>query len=178
VQKISIIPRGVAALGYTLRTPTEDRYLMTASELEDRIAVLLGGRAAEELIYGEISTGASDDLAKATDIAKSMATRFGMSQVLGKASLEKIQQPFRQGETNVKADYSEETAREIDTEVRRMLDQQYERSLKILTNHSVVLKKAAGVLLEKETITGEELEALVREAEAEVVEPVPELARV
>ncbi len=170
VRKISIIPRGVAALGYTLRTPTEDRYLMTSSELEDKISVLLGGRAAEELIYGEVSTGASDDLSKATDIAKSMVTQFGMSHTLGKASLEKRQQPFLQGDSVARADYSEQTAREIDTEIRRILDQQYEKALMVLREHSSVLKKAADVLLEKETILGEELEALMSPAAVEADE--------
>jgi cell division protease FtsH len=170
VQKISIIPRGVAALGYTLRTPTEDRYLMTAAELEDKIAVLLGGRAAEELIYGEVSTGASDDLSKATDIAKSMVTQFGMSHMLGKASLEKRQQPFLQDSSAARVDYSEETAREIDTEVRRILDEQYEKALATLREHSAVLKEAANVLLEKETITGNQLESIMTSAEKEVVD--------
>jgi cell division protease FtsH len=175
VQKISIIPRGVAALGYTLRTPIEDRYLMTASELEDKIAVLLGGRAAEELIFGEVSTGASDDLSKATDIAKSMVTQFGMSEMLGKASLEKQQQPFLQADYGAKADYSEETAREIDTEVRRILDRQYERALSILRDYSEVLMEASGVLLEKETITGEELGSIAKALDAEVRDRIREL---
>jgi cell division protease FtsH len=178
VQKISIIPRGVAALGYTLRTPTEDRYLMTVSELEDKIAVLLGGRAAEELIYGEVSTGASDDLSKATDIATSMVTRFGMSQTLGKASLEKQPQPFLQSDANVRADYSEETAREIDKEVRKILDRQYERALAILRGHFEVLKMSAGVLLEKETITGEELESIRQTTEKRISNPVREMISV
>ena len=151
---------------------------MTVSELEDKIAVLLGGRAAEELIYGEVSTGASDDLSKATDIATSMVTRFGMSQTLGKASLEKQPQPFLPSDANVRADYSEETAREIDKEVRRVLDRQYERALSILKGHFEVLKKSAEVLLEKETITGEELESIKQTTEKQFSEPVREMISV
>jgi cell division protease FtsH len=162
VQKISIIPRGVAALGYTLRTPTEDRYLMTRSELEDKIAVLLGGRAAEELIYSEVSTGASDDLRKATDIARSMVTEYGMSDKLGKSSFQRRQQMYLQVEpSSSSGDYGEETAREIDSEVRRIVDEQYDRVLKILEAHLVVLKDGAKILLDKETISGMELQVIL-----------------
>ena len=134
VQKISIIPRGIAALGYTLQLPTEDRFLMTKTELENKIAVLLGGRIAEELIFGEASTGAQNDLVKATDIAKSMVKAYGMSEKLGTITLERERQPqFVQIQTSQeKGDYSEETAREIDCEIRRIIDEQYGRVKRLL----------------------------------------------
>ncbi|MGB2726757.1 MAG: ATP-dependent zinc metalloprotease FtsH, partial [Nitrospira sp.] len=119
VHKISIIPRGIAALGYTMQLPTEDRFLMTVSELKNRIAILLGGRAAEEVIYGEVSTGAQDDLRKATDIAKSMVKAYGMSEKLGQVSLERDRQSIflQTGPSQTPGDYSEQTSREIDCEV-------------------------------------------------------------
>ena len=163
VQKISIIPRGVAALGYTLQLPTEDRFLMTKSELENRIAVLLGGRVAEELVFHEASTGARDDLVKATDIAKSMVKIYGMSEKLGKVSFERNQQPLflQAGQLPAQADYSEDIARQIDFEVRQILDRQYMKTTAILKANADSLHKAAGVLLTKETISGEELSAIV-----------------
>ncbi|MBM2802382.1 MAG: ftsH [Deltaproteobacteria bacterium] len=163
VQKISIIPRGVAALGYTLQLPTEDRFLMTKSELENRIAVLLGGRVAEELIFNEASTGARDDLVKVTDIAKSMVKAYGMSDKLGKVSFDRNHQPLflQNGQGLAPADYSDDIAREIDLEVRRIVDSQYERTTAILKANTESLHKAAGVLLSKETISGVELSAIV-----------------
>lgn len=162
VHKISIIPRGIAALGYTMQLPTEDRFLMTYSELKNKIAVLLGGRAAEDIIYGEVSTGAQDDLRKATDIAKSMVKVYGMSEKLGQVSLERDRQSlFLQTlPSQTPADYSEQTSREIDCEVRRLIDDQYERARGLIKAQEPVLRNAAQVLLGKETITGEELKAL------------------
>jgi cell division protease FtsH len=163
VQKISIIPRGIAALGYTLQLPTEDRFLMTKSELENRIAVLLGGRMAEDVIYHEISTGAQDDLVKATQIAKSMVKAYGMSEKLGQVALDPERHPFLMptGQPPTTGDYSEETSREIDCEIRRIIDEQTGRVKTILSKQQEVLRRAAAVLLEKETITGEELKAIV-----------------
>ena len=162
VHKISIIPRGIAALGYTMQLPTEDRFLMTVSELKNRIAVLLGGRAAEEVIYGEVSTGAQDDLRKATDIAKSMVKAYGMSEKLGQVSLERDRQSvfLQTGPSQTPGDYSEHTSREIDCEVRLLIDEQYERARNLITSQEAILRKAAQVLLEKETISGEELKTL------------------
>ncbi len=159
VQKISIIPRGVAALGYTLQLPTEDRFLMTKTELENRIAVLLGGRVAEELIFHESSTGARDDLVKATDIAQSMVKAYGMSEKLGKVSFDRTQQPLflQNGQGPGPANYSDEIAREIDLEVRRIIDNQHSRAMSLLSANEEILHKAAEVLLSKETITGREL---------------------
>jgi cell division protease FtsH len=162
VHKISIIPRGIAALGYTMQLPTEDRFLMTVSELKNRIAILLGGRAAEEVIYGEVSTGAQDDLRKATDIAKSMIKAYGMSEKLGQVSLERDRQSIflQTGPSQTPGDYSEETSREIDCEVRLLIDEQYLRARDLIKSQEATLRHAAEVLLEKETITGEELKAL------------------
>jgi cell division protease FtsH len=165
VQKISIIPRGVAALGYTLQLPTEDRFLMTESELKNRIAVLLGGRVAEELIYQEVSTGARDDLMKATDIAKSMIKAYGMSDKVGQLSFDQERQPLflQAGQAHAGGDYSEETAREIDCEVRRLIEEQYGRVRALLASQEEILRKAAQTLLVKEVISGEELKAIVSE---------------
>jgi cell division protease FtsH len=163
VHKISIIPRGIAALGYTMQLPTEDRFLMTKTELKSKIAVLLGGRVAEETIYHEISTGAQDDLLKATDIAKSMVKAYGMSDKLGQVSFERDRRPMflQVAQLETVADYSEETSREIDCEVRRIIDEQYERVTTLLSSQQHILREAAGVLLGKETISGEELKAIV-----------------
>jgi cell division protease FtsH len=163
VQKISIIPRGIAALGYTLQLPTEDRFLMTKSELENKIAVLLGGRIAEELVFGECSTGAQNDLVKATDIAKSMVKAYGMSEKLGTITLERERQPqFLQIQVpQERGDYSEETAREIDCEVRRIIEMQYERVKRLLGARKAALEAGARLLLEREVITGTDLRALL-----------------
>ena len=166
VQKISIIPRGVAALGYTLQLPTEDRFLMTKIELENKIAVLLGGRIAEEVVFGEVSTGAQNDLVKVTDIAKSMVKAYGMSEKLGTITLERDRQPqFVQIQVaSEKGDYSEETAREIDCEIRRIVDEQYERVKRLLTEKKAALQEGAALLLEREVITGQELRLILDKA--------------
>jgi len=168
VHKISIIPRGIAALGYTMQLPTEDRFLMTKTELQNKIAVLLGGRVAEETIFQEISTGAQDDLLKATDIAKSMVKVYGMSEKLGRVSFERDRRPLflQAAQTEGPADYSEDTSREIDCEVRRIIDEQYERVRGILGSRREVLREAAAVLLGKETITGDELKAIIAASKA------------
>lgn len=165
VQKISIIPRGIAALGYTLQLPTEERFLMTESELKNRIAVLLGGRVAEELIYQEVSTGARDDLMKATDIAKSMVKVYGMSDKVGQFSFDQERQPLflQAGQNHSGGDYSETTAREIDCEVRRLIEEQYGRARALLASQEETLRKAAQTLLVKEVISGEELRGIVSE---------------
>jgi cell division protease FtsH len=163
VHKISIIPRGIAALGYTLQLPTEDRYLLTRTELENRIAVLLGGRAAEELVFGEASTGAADDLLKATSIAKRMVKDYGMSETLGTVALDQSVKPtfMPTAETYSAATYSEKTAQEIDSEVRRLIDEQGQRVRTLLANLHPVLLSAAQQLLAAEVMTGDELQALL-----------------
>jgi cell division protease FtsH len=168
IHKISIIPRGIAALGYTLQAPTEDRFLMTESELKDRVATLLGGRAAEELIYDEVSTGAHDDLSKATDIARSMVKTFGMSPRVGQVSFEKDRRALMMqtpGDVQLRGDYSEQTARAIDDEVRRIIDEQRDRATEILAQRHETLLRAAQVLLAKETISGQELRDLLAATE-------------
>jgi cell division protease FtsH len=172
VQKISIIPRGVAALGYTLQLPTEDRFLMTQSELENRIAVLLGGRLSEELIYGEVSTGAQDDLLKATDIAKNMVKAYGMSPKFGQVSYDRDNRsPFLQtGQAQTPGDYSELTAHEIDCEIRRITDEQVERVRLLLEERLDALRQAAAVLLQQETMSGAELRDIVSQVEVSSLE--------
>jgi cell division protease FtsH len=166
VQKISIIPRGIGALGYTMHRPIEDRYLMSKEELENKMTTLLGGRAAELLVFQQLSTGASDDLLKATDIARSMITRYGMSSELGPVTLEpesKSFLPVPVQEMLSARQYSEETARQIDSGVRTLLEEAHARALAILSQRRDLLELSATRLLEKETITGVELAALVSE---------------
>jgi len=164
VHKISIIPRGITALGYTLQLPTEDRYLMTKTELLDRLCVLLGGRVAEETVFGEISTGAQNDLVRATDIAKSMVKEYAMSDRLGHITFEPERKPlFLEISPGAGSrDYSEATAREIDDEVRRIVEECYGKVKGILSEKKALLENVAKVLLEKETIEGEELRALIK----------------
>jgi cell division protease FtsH len=156
VHKVSIIPRGVGALGYTIQRPTEDRFLMTLAELEQRLCVLLGGRAAEKVIFGHLSTGASDDLARATDAARGMAMRYGMVESLGHATYEREPQGFLGPGANAR-DYSEKTAAQIDGAVKDILDQAFARTRKFLEDNIDLLKESARDLLSKETLTEEEL---------------------
>jgi cell division protease FtsH len=165
VHKISIIPRGIAALGYTQQQPTEDRYLMTRSELLDRLAVLLGGRVAEELVFEEISTGAQNDLQRATDIARSMVAEYGMSDRLGLVAYERPRQPMFLPESYASGKaYSEEKACEIDKEVARFVDEAHQRVRKILSERRSVLDDLAHLLLQKETVQGEELRKMLSES--------------
>jgi cell division protease FtsH len=167
VHKVSIIPRGIGALGYTIQRPTEDRFLMSSGELKDKMTVLLGGRAAESIVFGEISTGAADDLAKATDIARSMVTRYGMDDNLGMVSLESERSTFLQmpGEyVATQRAFSEETAREVDCAVRDLVSQAFERAVGILEAHREALAESAERLLEKETLSGDELPMLIPES--------------
>ncbi|MBM4312347.1 MAG: ATP-dependent zinc metalloprotease FtsH [Deltaproteobacteria bacterium] len=162
VKKISIIPRGVAALGYTMQVPTEDRFLMKKSELENRIASLLGGRAAEEIIFGDISTGAHNDLARATDIIRSMIREYGMSGKLGQVYLAGDKKNLFLGVTPREAgDYSEATAEIIDQEIRDSIHREYERALSILRKRNEILVRGARLLLEKEKLDGDEIKALL-----------------
>ncbi len=163
VRKISIIPRGIAALGYTMQMPTEDRFLLSKTELENRIATLLGGRAAEELIFNDISTGAHNDLARATDIARSMVTEYGMSEKLGKVYFSSQKKAlFLETGVQTKPEYSEATAQLIDAEVRDIINKQYERAKQILTEKLDLLKEGAELLLKKEKLEEEEIKALVQ----------------
>ena len=167
VHKVSIVPRGVGALGYTMQRPTEDRFLMTREELQERMAVLLGGRAAEQLVFGHLSTGAADDLAKVTDIARSMVTRYGMVPELGHVSYESEPSTFLGGPTSPfrTRDYSDDTAREIDTAVRAMVQGAFDKALAILGEERDTLEEGARQLLDKETLGEAELQALYDEIE-------------
>ncbi len=162
VHKISIIPRGIAALGYTQQQPTEDRYLMTRPELLDRLAVLLGGRVAEELVFGEVSTGAQNDLQRATDIARSMVAEYGMSDRLGLVSYERARQPmFAPEGFSARKNYSEEKAAQIDEEIAKFIEEAHQRVQNILSERRAVLDKLAHLLSEKESVPGEELRAML-----------------
>ena len=161
VHKISIIPRGIGALGYTIQRPTEDRFLMTREELENKMAVLLGGRAAEEAVFGHLSTGAADDLAKVTDIARSMVMRYGMVKSLGHVAYEEERAPFLGGPMpQGHREYSEATAREIDIAVRDIVRTAYDKALGILSKEKKLLESWARKLLEKETLVEIELAEL------------------
>jgi len=153
VHKVSIIPRGIGALGYTLQRPTEDRYLLTREEMEAKLTVLQGGRAAEFLIYGHYSTGASDDLARATDMARDMVTRYAMVPELGSATYAETGAGFLGAPGGFQTrQHSEETAREIDLAVRKIVDASFERAIDILTRNRPLLEESAGALLESETL--------------------------
>jgi cell division protease FtsH len=163
VHKVSIIPRSIGALGYTMQRPTEDRFLITVSDLKNRMAVLMAGRAAEDIIFGEVSTGAADDLGRATDIARQVVTRFGMNKDLGQAVLERQGQSYL-GDNVVslrEKDYSEDTAREIDIAVKALLDEAYEQAKQVLSRRRKDLEAGTKLLLEKETITPEDFPPLL-----------------
>jgi cell division protease FtsH len=163
VHRISIIPRGISALGYTLQLPTEDRYLMTKSELLNRLAVLLGGRVAEEIVLGEISTGAHNDLQRATDIATSMVKEYGMSERLGYVTFEKEKKPFFIPSSLVSSrEYSEDTAKQIDEEVKKIVDEAYHRVKEILTATRDKLEELARLLLEKEVVEEGDLKKILQ----------------
>jgi cell division protease FtsH len=163
VHKVTIIPRGVAALGATYQLPLEDRYLLTRSELEDRIAVLLGGRVAEEIIYGEISTGAHNDLERVTELARLMVMQYGMSEQLGPMTFGGGQQAMflRGSGLPQEREYSEESARRIDVETRAIIDRINDRVRDLLTTRKRVLVEAAAELKQRETLEGDRLRELL-----------------
>ena len=170
VHKVSIIPRGVGALGYTIQRPTEDRFLMSRDELENKIAVLLGGRAAEYLVFEQLSTGAADDLAKATEIARSMVTRYGMDADLGSVSYDSDRPTFLelQQQMPTQRQYSDATAQKIDEAVRHIIDGIFERTITILRGNRKVLTHCARELLSKETLESEELQKLTEDLHSPV----------
>ncbi|ASL27851.1 ATP-dependent zinc metalloprotease FtsH [Azotobacter chroococcum] len=174
VHKVSIIPRGMGALGYTIQRPTEDRFLMTRDELENKMAVLLGGRAAEWVIYSHFSTGAADDLAKVTDIARAMVTRYGMSERLGHVTLEREQHSYLGVEQlyglPARHEYGETTATAIDAEVQAIVERAFQRTVALLEERRELLERSARRLLEEETLDAEQLSALVGEAQENPVE--------
>jgi cell division protease FtsH len=162
VRRVSIIPRGIAALGYTIQLPTEERYLLTKSELHDRMAVMPGGKAAEEIIFGEASTGAKNDLDKATEMAVSIVRSFGMSERLGPVSYDTGRSLFLETPWGSQKDYSEDTARKIDEEVRTILAEAHEKARTVLNERTGILKEIAAILPEKENIEGDELKQLLQ----------------
>jgi cell division protease FtsH len=174
VHKVSIIPHGVGALGYTIQRPTEDRYLMTRTELENKMSGLLGGRASEQLVFGEISTGAADDLARATDIARAMVLRYGMSDALGNVTYDRDRSPFLQPNVPVPQErvYSEGTAEAVDQAVRQLVDGAFDRAFGILQQNRALLDRTAAALLEGETLEEPAIERLKREI---VSAPAPAL---
>jgi cell division protease FtsH len=162
VHKISIIPRGVSALGFTLQLPVEEKFLSTEDELKDQIAILLGGRIAEEVMLGSISTGAQNDLEKASDIARSMVCSLGMSKKLGALTYGKRQSlQFLDTEVSEYRNYSDETARIIDTEIMALVEEGENRARKIIATHKLVLEKLANLLQEKEVVNREEITRLL-----------------
>lgn len=171
VHKVSIIPRGVGALGYTIQRPTEDRFLMTRVELQNKLAVLLGGRAAEQVVFSEVSTGAADDLVRATDIARAMVLRYGMSEALGNVAYDREQSVFLQSSIPMpqNRNYSEETANKIDIAVRVLVDQALERAVKILQANRILLDQTAEELLKTETLNQPEIIKLKQAIAAGVV---------
>jgi cell division protease FtsH len=179
VHKISIIPRGIGALGYTIQRPTEDRFLMTREELENKMAVLLGGRASEHLVFGHLSTGAADDLAKATDIARSMVMRYGMETKLGHVSYEGESARFLDVPQTMtrRHDFSEEVAREIDRAVKAILDAAFENATRVLAQQRSILDRGSTLLLEKETLNEENLRALTGAESSPESAPEPALER-
>ncbi|MDP5033346.1 MAG: cell division protein FtsH, partial [Solirubrobacteraceae bacterium] len=161
VHKISIVSRG-QALGYTISMPQEDRFLTTRAELLDSMAMTLGGRAAEEIVFSEITTGASNDIEKVTATAKQMVMRFGMSERLGPRVFGRDQgQPFLGREFSSEPDYSDEIAREIDDEIRRIVESSHQRAKDMLTEHREVLETTSRILLKRETIEKNEFLALL-----------------
>jgi cell division protease FtsH len=165
VAKVSIVPRGRGALGYTMQMPTEDRYLLTREELEDRIAIMLGGRAAEQVVFGTISTGASDDIMRASELARRMVMEFGMSEKLGSVRYATQQYQFLSGDTTANA--SPDTLKIIDEEVQQMITEQYKRAQQFLNEHRSALERLTRQLLETETVDGAAVErALVESVKA------------
>jgi cell division protease FtsH len=166
VHRVTIIPRSIGALGATLQLPTEERHLMTKEELQDRLCVMFGGRAAEELVFGDVSTGAKNDLDRASETARQMVCRFGMSGKLGPQTfglpleLKYLNTPFGQGEER---NYSEQTAQAIDAEVKRLVDREYSRAREILSSQQEALERIAKELLTKETLERSDLDRLLKE---------------
>ena len=169
VHKVSIIPRGIGSLGYTIQRPTEDRFLMTREELENKMAVSLGGRAAELIVFGHLSTGAADDLRRVTDIALSMVTRYGMSDKLGNVAYDRDPHTLLTGSDLPslphERDYAEKTAATVDEEIRAIVEKAFQRALDLLKERRAVLDRTAQRLLEKETLEEAELTQLVNHPE-------------
>ena len=177
VQKISIVQRGFGALGYTLQVPLEDRYLLTRTELRHRLAVLLGGRAAEEVVFDEVSTGAENDLSQATELARSMVTQLGMGSTLGVMSVARPDTEFLPGSADRRGGLAERTAERIDDEVKAMLDEAHETALSVLTERRPALSRVADRLLAAEVLEGDELRELLAEDDEDGAQETPGTVR-
>jgi cell division protease FtsH len=165
----------MAALGYTLQMPTEDRFLMDESELRDQIATLLGGRAAEEIVFGSITTGAANDLQRATDLAERMVTTYGMSKILGPLAYEKGQQNAFLGDSmmmNPRRMVSDDTAKAIDNEVKDIVEEGHQKALSTLQQNRDLLEEIAQIILKNEVIEGKELQALLERVQSSAKVPV------
>jgi cell division protease FtsH len=167
VHKISIIPRGIGALGYTIQRPTEDRFLMTREELLTKMTVLMGGRAAEQIIYSHLSTGASDDISRATEIARSMVTKFGMGERLGPVTYEAEPQGYLGQGVGARRAYAEETALEIDNAIRELVDASFQRARRLLLRNRDLLQEGARRLLAQETLAATDLASVLGQVRAE-----------
>jgi cell division protease FtsH len=161
IQKISIIPRGYAMLGYTMSSPTEDRFTHSKEDLQARLAMTMGGRAAERIVFGEQSTGAANDLEQATKTARNMVVRFGMSPKIGSVSFSGGQEVFIGRDWGKDRNYSEKTAETIDAEVRRLVEDAEKKAVAILTKNRKTLEKLTKILLEKEVVEGWELDEML-----------------
>ena len=172
MQKITIVPRTMGALGYVMQVPEEEKYLNTKAELEAMLVGLLGGRAAEEVVFGNVTTGASNDIEKATQIAKAMITQYGMSEKFGLMGLASVEHEYLNGRATLNC--GDATATEIDHEVMKMLKESYEQAKQMLCEHRKTLDKIVAFLIERETITGKEFMEIFHEAEGiEGKEPEP-----
>jgi len=167
IHKVSIIPRGIAALGYTMQLPVEEKFLSTKPELQDQIAILLGGRVAEEIVFGDSSSGAANDLERASEIARSMVTRLGMSKKLGPLTYGKRQELMYLGiQGQEERNFSEATARMIDEETRKIVENQHQQAFDILSRKRKTLDALADRLEEKEVISGEEVKEVIKSIES------------
>ncbi|MEN8446955.1 MAG: cell division protein FtsH, partial [Cyanobacteria bacterium J06555_13] len=163
VEKISIVPRGVAALGYTLQMPEDDRFLMIEDEIRGQLVTLLGGRAAEELVFNKVSTGASDDIQKATDLAERSITLYGMNQTIGPVAVDRTPSQFLEGYPQPRRAISPRLAEDIDSEIKNLMEQAHQMALEILIRNRDVLEHIAQRLLELESLEGETLKTLLSE---------------
>lgn len=171
VQKITIVPRTMGALGYVMHVPEEEKYLDTEAELRDRLVSLLGGRAAEEIVFDTVTTGAANDIEQATSIARNMITRFGMSKKFGLMGLATVESQYLEGRASLTC--SDVTAADIDSEVMKLLHESYKKAKKLLKENREIMDKLAAHLIEKETITGKEFMKIYRK-EKGIPEPVEE----
>ena len=167
VQKITIVPRTMGALGYTMQMPEEERYLMTKEEILDQITTLTAGRAAEEVIFHSVTTGAANDIEQATKLARSMVSQYGMSDTFGMMGLESIQNKYLDGRSV--SNCSPQTQAQLDEEVRRIVAEAHQKAIHLLEQHVEALHRIAAFLLEKETITGEEFMAILKEADPDAI---------